>query len=236
MLCPVTTNLSPSVSFVCSSLLKGNAFYYIIRFPTIHISSCSSNVRVLQVKRSMSALQMSPQLSLLVNFHSIANFQLLGFPWNMLKWEKRTMLQLMSICTSWLRLFLFLHLYQDTCNDFKRALIRTSGFSCSVLWRKYTYYRSWRYLCLIFKGEFFSPLNNCNKIFVWRYWCKERKSWPDSSFQWHFKIQFLIRDVMLMERTWVWGTQSVNTIYWYHCSLICPWIDLNFSLIEFSHL
>lgn len=151
---------------------------------------------------------MSRQLSLLVNFHSIANFQLLGFPWNMLKWEKRTMLKLLSICTSRLRLFLFLHLYQDTCYDFKKALIRTSGFRCSILWRKYTYYRSWRYLCLIFKGEFFSPLNNCNKIFVWRYWCKERKSWPDSSFQWHFKIQFLIREVMLMERTWVWGTQS----------------------------
>lgn len=61
-------------------LLKGNASYYIIRFSVIHIPSCGLNIRVLQVKSGTSALQMSPQLSLLVNFESIANFQLLGFP------------------------------------------------------------------------------------------------------------------------------------------------------------
>lgn len=61
-------------------LLKGNASYYIIRFSIIHIPSCGLNIRVLQVKSGTSALQMSPQLSLLVNFESIANFRLLGFP------------------------------------------------------------------------------------------------------------------------------------------------------------
>lgn len=35
---------------------------------------------------------------------------------------------------------LFLHLYQDTCCDFKSTLIRTSDFSCFLCWRKYVYY------------------------------------------------------------------------------------------------